>query len=110
MKSLARFRKRQGRCYELAFLVMLRESAAEQFTLVHGHVKPVPDINQSIDHAWMEDRMASDLEKKLAKEQAAGFKDRMENSPPIGAGPDGRVVVYKRVEDIPDDEPQIVTK
>jgi len=25
-----------------------------------------------------------DFEKKLAKEQAAGFKDRMENSPPIG--------------------------
>jgi hypothetical protein len=42
-----------------------------------------------------------DFETKLAKEQAAGFKDRMENSPPIGAGPDGKVVVYKSVEDIP---------
>ena len=34
-----------------------------------------------------------EFEKKLAAEQAAGFKDRMENSPPIGVGPDGRVVV-----------------
>ena len=32
-----------------------------------------------------------DFEKKLAAEQAAGFKDRMENSPPIGAGSDGKV-------------------
>ena len=48
--------------------------------------------------------MADDLEefeKKLAAEQAAGFKDRMENSRPIGAGPDGKVRTYERVEDIP---------
>ena len=42
-----------------------------------------------------------EFEKKLAAEQAAGFKDRMENSPPIGVGPDGRVVVYKSLADIP---------
>ena len=48
------------------------------------------------------------FEKKLAAEQAAGFKDRIENSPPIGAGPDGKVRTYKRVEDIPDEKPEIV--
>ena len=41
------------------------------------------------------------FEKKLAAEQAAGFKDRIENSPPIGAGPDGKVMTYERLEDIP---------
>ena len=29
------------------------------------------------------------FEKKLAAEQAAGFKARMEDEPPIGTGPDG---------------------
>ena len=52
--------------------------------------------------------MADDFEKKLAAEQAAGFKDRIENSPPIGAGPDGKVRLYKSVEDIPDEKPEIV--
>ena len=42
-----------------------------------------------------------DFEKKLAAEQAAGFKDRMENSPPIGAGSDGKVRTYKSLKDIP---------
>ena len=42
-----------------------------------------------------------EFEKKLAAEQAAGFKDRMENSPPIGTGPDGKVVTYKSVDEIP---------
>jgi hypothetical protein len=50
------------------------------------------------------------FEKKLAKEQAAGFKDRMENSPPIGAGPDGKVVTYKRLEDVPHHKLKIITK
>ena len=49
-----------------------------------------------------------DFEKKLAKEQAVGFKDRIENSPPIGAGPDGKVVVYKSVDEISEFKPQIV--
>ena len=31
------------------------------------------------------------FEKKLAAEQAAGFKARMEDEPPIGTGPDGAV-------------------
>ena len=44
--------------------------------------------------------MADDFETKLAKEQAEGFKDRMENSPPIGAGPDGKVRTYKSLKDI----------
>ena len=42
-----------------------------------------------------------EFEKKLAEEQAAGFKDRIENSPPIGAGPDGKVRTYKSLKDIP---------
>jgi hypothetical protein len=50
----------------------------------------------------------TEFEKKLAAEQAAGFKDRMENSPPIGTGPDGTVVVYKSVEDIPVHKLQII--
>lgn len=50
-----------------------------------------------------------EFEKKLAAEQAAGFKDRMENSPPIGTGPDGKVVTYKSVDEIPEFKLQIVT-
>ncbi len=38
MKSLSRVRKRKGRCYELAFKVMLKEPGAEQFTLIHGRL------------------------------------------------------------------------
>jgi hypothetical protein len=38
MKSLARVRKRSGRCYKLAGLAMLKEPDAEQLTLVHGTV------------------------------------------------------------------------
>jgi hypothetical protein len=41
------------------------------------------------------------FDKKLAAEQAAGFKDRMENSPPIGAGPDGKVVTYGSLAEVP---------
>jgi hypothetical protein len=52
--------------------------------------------------------LMDDFEKKLAAEQAAGFKDRMENSPPIGVGPDGKVRTYKRVEDIPAHKLKIV--
>ncbi|MGA7001785.1 MAG: hypothetical protein WCF47_20325 [Pseudolabrys sp.] len=32
----------------------------------------------------------------------------MENSPPIGTGPDGTVVVYKSIDEIPEFKPQIV--
>jgi hypothetical protein len=49
------------------------------------------------------------FEKKLAKEQAAGFKDRMENSPPIGAGPDGKVRAYRSLAEIPPSVLKIVT-
>ena len=48
------------------------------------------------------------FEKKLAAEQAAGFKERMENSPPIGAGPDGKVVTYASVDEIPEFKLRIV--
>ena len=48
-----------------------------------------------------------EFEKKLATEQADGFKDRIENSPPIGAGPDGKVRTYKWLEDIPVDKLKI---
>jgi hypothetical protein len=56
----------------------------------------------------MADDDFADFERRLAAEQAAGFKDRMENSPPIGAGPDGSVVVYERLEDVPPFEPKII--
>lgn len=51
----------------------------------------------------------AEFEKKLAAEQAAGFKDRMENSPPIGAGPDGKVKVYRSLAEIPPWVLKIVT-
>jgi hypothetical protein len=67
MKSLARVRKRQGRCYKLAALAMLNEPDAEQLTLVHGTVCRAVDhqmlanspilrawINLPIGHAWIE--------------------------------------------------------
>jgi hypothetical protein len=49
MKSLARVRKRNGRCYELAFRVMLDEPGADGFTLIHGRVGPA-----MIGHAWID--------------------------------------------------------
>lgn len=52
--------------------------------------------------------MTDDDFEKLAAEQAAGFKDRMENSPPIGAGPNGTVVVYNSVDEIPEFKLQIL--
>jgi hypothetical protein len=67
MKSLARVRKRQGRCYKLAGLAMLNELDAEQLTLVQGTVCRMPVdqipassrigrawINSPIGHAWIE--------------------------------------------------------
>jgi len=55
MKSLARVRKRDGRCYELALTVMLNEPGAEQFTLVHGTVRSLSyDPPLRIGHAWIE--------------------------------------------------------
>ena len=59
MKSLARIRKRLGRCYELAFKVIFQEADAERFTLVHGRVRPgfVHEHQVSgerIGHAWIE--------------------------------------------------------
>ena len=67
MESLARVRKRQGRCYKLAGLAMLNEPDAERLTLVHGTVCRMPVdqipassrigcawINSPIGHAWIE--------------------------------------------------------
>jgi hypothetical protein len=51
MKSLARFRTRRGRCFELAYTAMVREPGAEWFTLVHGRVF---NRGRTIDHAWIE--------------------------------------------------------
>lgn len=49
MKSLARIRNRKGRCYELAYRVMLFEPGADKFSLVHGHLR-----TDSYAHAWIE--------------------------------------------------------
>jgi hypothetical protein len=51
MKTKRRVRNRQGRCYELAYDVMLFEPGAERFTLVHGWMRRLTDW---IAHAWIE--------------------------------------------------------
>jgi hypothetical protein len=56
----------------------------------------------------MADLTQAEFEKKLAAEQDEGFKNRMQNEPPIGTGPDGTVVTYDSVEDIPPYEPEII--
>ena len=49
---LRRVRKRQGRCYELASRVVLRERGSG-WTLIHGHLHAkVPSVPYS--HAWLE--------------------------------------------------------
>ena len=52
MRSLKRFRNRAQRCFELAFLAMMREPAAEKFTLVHGTIRSAHF--GSVVHAWIE--------------------------------------------------------
>jgi hypothetical protein len=52
MKTLRRVRNRQGRCYELAFKIMLNEPGAERFTLIHGRLTRVWD--GAYRHAWIE--------------------------------------------------------
>jgi hypothetical protein len=51
MKSIARFRERQGRCFELSGLVMLREPD-NALMLVHGYRVSYAGIK--IGHAWIE--------------------------------------------------------
>lgn len=51
--------------------------------------------------------MADNFDKKLASEQSAGRKARLEDAPPIGALPDGSIGVYKPGE-VPPYEPEIV--
>ena len=52
MKALARFKKRTGRCYELAGLVMLNDPTTEQLTLIHGRVSQFEN-GPLTDHAWL---------------------------------------------------------
>lgn len=52
MKAIARVRKRQGRCYELAGRVMMNEQNAEQLTLIHGRASQLEN-GPLIDHAWI---------------------------------------------------------
>ena len=56
----------------------------------------------------MADLTLKEFEKKLAAEQAEGFRDRMQNEPPIGAGPDGQIKLYKSMDEIPPYEPEII--
>jgi hypothetical protein len=55
MECLKRIRYRAGRCYELAYRVMLREPGAQAFSLVHGRISQVKGCKDTlIDHAWIE--------------------------------------------------------
>jgi len=59
MKSLARIRKRHGRCYELAVHAMIYESESDQWTLVHGRLDLSIALGRTglkgwYDHAWIE--------------------------------------------------------
>jgi hypothetical protein len=55
MQSLARVRKRAGRCFELAWRVMAYEPGAERFTLVHGGILQHRTLSENmIAHAWIE--------------------------------------------------------
>ena len=55
MKCIERFRNREGRCYELSHIVMLRAPGAERFSLVHGRVAQREGIKDVlIPHAWIE--------------------------------------------------------
>src|SRR5262245_299665 len=55
MQSLRRVRKRQGRCFELAFKIMFEEPGAERFTLIHGGVCfQHPASENMVAHAWVE--------------------------------------------------------
>ena len=49
----------------------------------------------------------NNFEKKLAEEQAAGLKDRLDDGMPIGALPDGTVGIYKP-GGVPAYEPEII--
>src|SRR5277367_5528874 len=51
------YRKRQGRCYELACKYLIESDDAAQWTLVHGDVGNV-GTNPVFGHAWLERRDA----------------------------------------------------
>jgi hypothetical protein len=50
MKSIARFRNRQGRCFQLSALVTIREPD-DTLMLVHGYRGSYAGIK--IGHAWI---------------------------------------------------------
>jgi len=53
MKCLALIKRRQGRCYELAYRAMLYEPGAEQFSLFRA--AQLPGAGEMIaPHAWVE--------------------------------------------------------
>jgi hypothetical protein len=52
MESLRRVRNRAGRCYELAWKVMIDEPGSDQFQLVHGWLT-LPQFPQLYGHAWI---------------------------------------------------------
>ena len=58
MKSLVRARRREGRCYELAWRAQYSEAAAG-FLLVHG--KCNAENGSRIGHAWLLDPNTSRL-------------------------------------------------
>lgn len=47
-----RARKREGRCYELAFSTLLNDDA-EGWALVHGEVRGPPEGPPIVGHAWL---------------------------------------------------------
>jgi hypothetical protein len=55
VKYLARVRIRQGRCYELAYRVMLYEPGAGRFSLIHGRIAQLKGMEDMlVPHAWIE--------------------------------------------------------
>jgi hypothetical protein len=52
MDTLKRVRKRDGRCYELAWTALDLEPGGEHFRLVHGKVYNAT-LDVRMDHAWV---------------------------------------------------------
>lgn len=54
---MKRIRKRNGRCYELAYCGLMQandKGATGKFVLVHGEVNGPPDLAPRTGHAWLE--------------------------------------------------------
>jgi hypothetical protein len=54
MQSVARVRRRQGRCLELAWKVIAWESGGKRWFLIHGGIAQHPLSENIIGHAWIE--------------------------------------------------------